>query len=180
MALPRWRVMRLTGENAFVIPKDDSAQGFIGKVFRLLFLLVLVVLLVNAFAPGWMPYLLPATFLETEGLKWMGLLLLHLSLLIIVVAQYQMSRSWRVGFDEKKKTELVTTGLFRYSRNPVFLGMLMTMAGLFVVLPNALTLLTHVLTYTVLQIQVRLEEEYLAKIHENTFLNYSKETRRWL
>ena len=180
MALPHWRLMRQTGQRAFVVPNDDSAQGYIGKVFRLLFLLALLVLCTNAFVPAWRPYLLPVFFLEQTWIKWAGLVLLHLSLLFIVFAQYQMSRSWRVGFDEKQKTELVTGGVFRYSRNPIFLGMLTTMVGLFLALPNALTFAALLLAIVVLQIQVRLEEVYLRKVHGEAYLDYEKRVGRWV
>ena len=68
-----------------------------------------------------------------------ALILIHLSLLWISVAQYQMSNSWRIGIDENNKTELITKGLFSYSRNPIFLGMIISVAGIFFILPNALT-----------------------------------------
>jgi protein-S-isoprenylcysteine O-methyltransferase Ste14 len=105
--------------------------------------------------------------------------LLHVSLLVVLVAQAQMARSWRVGFDKNAKTELVQGGLFRYSRNPVFVGMLATMLGLFLVLPNAMTLLAAALTWVVLQIQVRMEEEYLSKTHGEPYLEYLQKVRRW-
>ena len=180
MVVPYWRVKRATGENAFVVPRDDSAQGFIGRIFKLLFGLALVVLAVNAFAPQWSGYLLPADFLKKSWLECMGLALLHISLLLVVVAQVQMARSWRVGFDEKERTELVTGGLFAHSRNPVFVGMLVTMLGLFFALPNALTLLSMVMTWVVLQIQVRMEEDYLSRAQGQSYLDYLKKVRRWL
>lgn len=179
MAVPYWRVKRATGQNAFIVPRDDSAQGFIGHIFKLLFGLAFVVLSVNAFAPQWTAFLLPADFLAKPRIWWGGMALLHLSLFLVVVAQVQMNRSWRVGFNENQRTELVTVGLFRYSRNPVFVGMLLTMLGLFLVLPNALTLLAAALTWVVLQIQVRMEEEYLTNTHGNLYLDYMKKTGRW-
>lgn len=180
MLLPRWRVKKQTGREALVVPKDDSAAGFIGKVFRLLFLLVLTVLLVNVFAPAWEKYLLPADFLKTKYTWWAGMVSLHVSLALIVITQYQMSRSWRVGFDETERTELVTSGMFRYSRNPIFLGMLLTMFGLFLALPNAVTLVVFVLACTVLQIQVRLEEAYLRSAQGEPYEQYSQKVGRWL
>jgi protein-S-isoprenylcysteine O-methyltransferase Ste14 len=180
MALPRWRVKKATGQEAIVVPRDDSAQGFIGRIFKLLFGLAFAVLAVNAFAPQWASYLLPAVFLENPWVEWVGMALLHISLLLVVVAQVQMARSWRVGFDERSRTELVQGGLFGYSRNPVFVGMLLTMLGLFFVLPNALTLLLMVMTWVVLQIQVRMEEEYLSKTHGAPYLDYLGKVRRWL
>ena len=180
MLLPRWRMKRTTGQEVFVVPRDDSAQGFIGRMFKLLFGLAFVVLAIPAFAPQFEQYLLPADFLQTEKLRWAGLVLLHGSLVLVLVAQAQMARSWRVGFDENAKTELVQTGLFRYSRNPVFVGMLLTMLGLFLVLPNALTLLSMVLTWVILQIQVRMEEDYLSKVQGAAYLDYMKRVRRWV
>ncbi len=180
MLLPRWRIKRATGTEVFVVPGDDSAQGFIGRIFKLLFGLAFVVLAVHAFAPQWENYLLPVFFLKKPAVQWVGMALLHISLLIVLVAQAQMAKSWRVGFDETKKTELVQAGLFRFSRNPVFVGMLMTMLGLFFVLPNALTLLSAGLTWVVLQIQVRMEEAYLTKVQGAAYTEYSKRVRRWI
>ncbi len=179
MLLPRWRMKRATGQEVFVVPRDDSAQGFIGRMFKLLFGLAFVVLAVHAFAPQWERYLLPAEYLVRPWAQWVGLAMLHFSLLFVLVAQAQMARSWRVGFDETAKTELVQGGLFRYSRNPVFVGMLLTMLGLFLVLPNALTLLAAALTWVVLQIQVRMEEAYLLKAHGDMYAGYMKKVGRW-
>ncbi len=179
MALPHWRLKRATGQNAFIVPRDDSAQGFIGRIFKLLFGLAFVVLAVNAFAPQWSGYLLPAFFLEKTSVQWVGLVLLHISLLVVLVAQAQMAQSWRVGFAETQNTQLVQGGLFRYSRNPVFVGMLLTMLGLFLVLPNALTLLSMVMTWVVLQVQVRMEENYLLKAHGTAYAEYMRRVRRW-
>lgn len=85
-----------------------------------------------------------------------------------------MSNSWRVGIDHSAKTELKTNGLFSISRNPVFLGMLVTLAGTFFILLNAITLLVVVVSVLLFQVQVRLEEEYLSKIHDNTYIKYCK------
>ena len=180
MVLPTWRVKKLTGKNALLVPRDDSAAGFIGRIFRLLFVLAFAVLVVHAFFPGGEKYLMPARFLETETIHWVGVALLHLSLLLVVVTQWQMSRSWRIGFDESERTELVTTGLFAYSRNPIFLGMVMTMIGLFLVLPNGITLLAMVMCYVVLQIQIRMEEEYLKKVQGEEYVKYLEGVPRWL
>ena len=55
-----------------------------------------------------------------------------------------VGESWRIGIDEKHQTALVKTGVFGFSRNPIFLGMMITLAGVFLVIPNVLTLLALV------------------------------------
>lgn len=70
--------------------------------------------------------------------------------------------------------------VFGISRNPIFVGMMLTLLGLFLTLPNALTLLAFVLGVILIGVQVRLEEEYLAQIHPEAYLEYRQRVRRWL
>lgn len=125
-------------------------------------------------------YLVPISYLMKDVFLIIALILIHLSLLWISVAQYQMSNSWRVGIDENNKTELITKGLFSHSRNPIFLGMIISVAGIFFILPNALTFFLMLTTYIVIQIQIRLEEEFLEKQHGEQYLIYKKTTKRLL
>jgi protein-S-isoprenylcysteine O-methyltransferase Ste14 len=89
-----------------------------------------------------------------------------------------MGSSWRIGLDNEKKKELVQTGLFSISRNPIFAGMTTTLFGLFLVLPNAVTLLVLICGYLLIQIQIRLEEEFLLKQHGEKYLEYFRRVKR--
>ena len=110
----------------------------------------------------------------------MGVFLLIASLIWIVLAQAQMGESWRIGIDTDHKTKLVHTGVYRISRNPIFLGMMVTQLGLFLAIPNALTLLILVLLVVLINIQVRLEEEYLKTSHGEDYVRYQRTVGRWI
>jgi protein-S-isoprenylcysteine O-methyltransferase Ste14 len=58
--------------------------------------------------------------------------------------------------------------------------MIATILGLFLVTPNAFTLLLVVIGYVLIQIQVRLEEEFLYKMHGQTYLEYKNSVRRFI
>jgi protein-S-isoprenylcysteine O-methyltransferase Ste14 len=176
--LPTVRVKRKTGINAYVFNNTDSLQDYIRKVLALINFLVFFMVLINL-SPFVYQYFMPVKWLEISILKYIGFVLIHLALLWIVIAQVQMSNSWRVGIDLATKTELKTGGLFSVSRNPVFLGMFITLAGLFLILPNAITLLVLVSSIWIFQIQVHFEEEYLAKKHGKSYTEYTKKVRRW-
>ena len=85
-----------------------------------------------------------------------------------------------IDIDEEHRTPLVRKGVFGVSRNPIFLGMMLTLLGLFLVIPNAVTLLALVLGVVLIQIQVRLEEEFLSRVHGDDYADYRRDVRRWL
>jgi protein-S-isoprenylcysteine O-methyltransferase Ste14 len=178
-----WRsylIWKQTGINPYVLGSADTAHDFIGILFRPLLGACLVAVGVYGLWPAGYPYLAPITWLDLPALDYVGLALLLISLAWTLIAQAQMGRSWRIGIDAKNKTELVQTGVFRLTRNPIFLGMRLTLLGLFLVLPNALTLAALALGDSLIQIQVRLEEEFLAKTHGDAYQAYRQHTRRWL
>lgn len=178
--IPSMRVKRKTSINPYVFRNTDSAHDFLGKVSAPITSLIFIVAFINLIYPPGLLYFAPFFFLEISILKYAGFFFIHFALLWIVIAQLQMSNSWRVGIDQSAITELKTKGLFYVSRNPVFLGMLITLAGLFLILPNAITLLSLVSSTLLFQVQVRLEEEYLRKTHGEAYNVYSKKVARWI
>jgi protein-S-isoprenylcysteine O-methyltransferase Ste14 len=178
--LPSYRIWKRTGVNPVTFRGADNAHDYIGKLFKIMMAGLALVILVFAFAPDIYKFLLPIVWLENEIVQIIGIGLLLLSLGWIVLAQIQMGNSWRIGIDEEKKTALVRAGLFRFSRNPIFLGMMISLIGFFLTMPNAATLLFLVIGFVLIQIQVRLEEEFLSRLHGKEYTEYCLLVRRWL
>ena len=178
-----WRsyvVWKKTGINPVVFKGSDNAHDYIGRIFKLLFAGVVLVVLVYAFVPAAYHYLMPVPWLERSWIRSAGVILLNASFVWTVLAQSQMGESWRIGVDSAQKTKLVKTGVFRISRNPIFLGMMVTLLGLFLVISNAITLLILVLGIVVINVQVRLEEEYLRTTHGAEYTAYMQRVGRWI
>lgn len=178
-----WRsflVWKRTGVNPYVLGKADNAHDFVGMLFRLTMAAIVAVVILHAVSKEVYEYLTPIAWLEQQAFVYVGVFLLAASFIWTLLAQAQMGNSWRIGIDAKTKTQLVTHGVFGVSRNPIFLGMRVTLLGLFLILPNAVTLTTFVLGEALMQIQVRLEEEYLRRTHGEAYRNYCQRTRRWL
>src|SRR5262249_37820263 len=57
-------------------------------------------------------------------------------LVVVVAAQLQMGASWRVGIDAQARPGLITHGLYARSRNPIYSGLLLALAGFALVLPT--------------------------------------------
>ena len=167
------------GINPFTFKKTDNAHDYNGKVFTFITALELIVVSIFAFKNEWYEYLLPFWYLDNPTFLKIGWVFLFFSLILVWFSQSQMSSSWRIGIDEINKTELVTKGVFSISRNPIFLGIMITNIGLFLVIPNAFTLLIISLSTISVNTQIRLEEEFLKREFGNEYKEYTKKVRRW-
>jgi len=177
---PTVRTYRTTGINPLTFGSSDSAHDFIGRWFKVLIAAMATTIGIHCMGEDSYRFLLPARFLVNYNLQLTGMLLCTTSLVWTAIAQYQMGASWRIGIDVKHAAELKKTGLFSISRNPIFLGLLTTLFGFFLLLPNALTLLYLVSGYLLIQIQIRLEEEFLEKQHGTSYHDYKERVRRLL
>lgn len=177
LVVPTLRVWRRTGINPLVLPANDSVDGFVALWFKLV--VGGLGLYLFALALGWIGPLGPIPLGAEQMRLAAGWALLIASLGWVVVAQVQMGASWRIGIDTARKIDLVAAGLFRISRNPIFLGMLVQLLGLALLQPDAITLLVVVCGYVLISVQIRLEEAYLLGQHGDAYRGYQAKVRRW-
>jgi len=110
-----------------------------------------------------------------------GLALMPFGIVLTLLAQIEMGASWRVGVDPNEKTELVTTGLFGWVRNPIYTAMLTTLLGLVLAVPNVLAALAFLVAFVGLELHVRkVEEPYLLRFHPEGFREYARRVGRFV
>lgn len=173
-------VRKRTGVNPLAERWEDDLRGYIARMLVVSEALVLLNVVLVAVGPPIYDHLVPIAALEHRVVQTLGGALLVVALAWVVTAQIQMGDSWRIGVDPEAKTELVTAGLFLRSRNPVFLGMRVSLLGIFLAAPNALALIAAVLGEVLIQVQVRIEEPYLDGVHGESYRDYRRRVRRWL
>ncbi len=75
---------------------------------------------------------------------------------------------------------LVRTGAFRFTRNPMYLGLLLCLVAWAVYLSNVLALLiTPLFVLYMNRFQIAPEERALAALFGDSFAEYKREVRRW-
>lgn len=178
--MPSYLTYKRTGINPFKFSKEETAINYVGKAYKIISAIAFITVTFNAFIPSLMPFLTPIESLKSDYLVWIGFGLLHLSFLVIFIAQRNMANEWRIGIDNENKVNLITKGLFGISRNPIFLGVLIVFAGMFLIIPNAVTLVILISGFIVIQVQVRLEEEFLIKQLGDEYIVYMDNVKRWL
>ncbi len=175
-----WLVWKQTSVNPFVLKNVGGVEGLVSFYFRLMPLISISVLILYLASPERYAYLGTFQWLENSVLQLLGVVLMVISLALMVCAQAQMGNSWRIGIDHQNKTEMVAQGLFLYSRNPIFLSVMVSVVGYFLVLPNALTLLCVFLDLVLIQVQIYLEEAHLSESYGEAYADYCRRVRRWL
>lgn len=98
---------------------------------------------------------------------------------VVVVAQAQMGASFRIGIDDRP-TALVSGGLFGLVRNPIFSGLLLSMAGAVLVAPSGWTIMGWLMAASLIALQVRLEERHLLALHGDGYALYAARVGRFL
>lgn len=174
--MPTLRIWKQEKILAITFKNTESAHDYIGRLFKVIILAagVPAILFMLDKTEWTLPLGIPNFLFE------IGLIIMGLSLCWVMLAQIQMEKSWRIGIDYEKKTDLVHKGLFTYSRNPIYLGMHGSLIGFFLVFPNVISLVVLIIAHILIQIQVRMEEEYLEKMHGASYLDYKKKVRRWI
>ena len=111
--------------------------------------------------------------------SWIGIAIAALGVLVFIVAMATMGDSWRAGIPEKDKTELVTTGIYRMSRNPAFLGFDLMYLGVLIAFFNYLHLFFVLYAALMLHLQILQEEKYLTETLGEKYTEYKKHTGRY-
>ena len=100
--------------------------------------------------------------------------------IIFLISVVGMRNSWRIGIPDGDKTKLVTDGIYKFSRNPAFLGFDFMYIGIMLMYFNALTAVFTLSAVISLHLQILQEEKYLGKTFGTAYSEYRKKVFRYL
>jgi protein-S-isoprenylcysteine O-methyltransferase Ste14 len=113
--------------------------------------------------------------------KWFGLGLTAIGFVLGALALIEFRRT-RTTSDPKKPTQnFVTSGIYRYTRNPTYLGFVLMLIGLPLNMGNywGIILVLPLITF-INNMVIKHEEAYLEKKFKEQFISYKSHVRRWL
>ncbi|HYI98691.1 MAG TPA: isoprenylcysteine carboxylmethyltransferase family protein [Thermoleophilaceae bacterium] len=176
--LRSWLQWRRTGSSGFegISGRPGSAEWLAGVLFGVALALGLAapVLALAGVAE-------PLEALDGGLVHAVGIALFAVGLAGTLLAQAAMGSSWRIGVDERSRTELVTGGPFGVVRNPIFAAMLPASAGLAAMVPSVVALAGLAALFIALELQVRVvEEPYLLRTHGSEYSSYAARVGRFV
>jgi protein-S-isoprenylcysteine O-methyltransferase Ste14 len=143
-----------------------------------LFALLLAQSLVSALAPESLP-LAQADRRAAATLRHaLGALLMLAGLALLVTAQLQLGASWRIGVDETARPGLLTSGVYALSRNPIFLALLVFVAGYMLLIPTLLSAVLLAGSYLGTRLQIAAEEAYFVRTYGDRYRAYARRVGR--
>lgn len=120
----------------------------------------------------------------TEGkapvLGMIGIFIAGLGAMVAFAAQMSMGTSWRVGVVSGATGDLVSGGLYQFSRNPTFVGQCALLAGVALAVPSVPTILAPILFVWSATTQVRSEETALRQALGSDYDRYTATVPRWI
>ncbi|MDR2934172.1 MAG: isoprenylcysteine carboxylmethyltransferase family protein [Rickettsiales bacterium] len=107
-----------------------------------------------------------------------GLFIVALGVITFITSVIHMKKSWRVGISNEK-SKLIKNGIYKFSRNPAFLGFDLMYIGILITFPNWVHFITTVLTIIIFHIQILEEEKHLHKVFGKEYTDYKKRVGRY-
>jgi protein-S-isoprenylcysteine O-methyltransferase Ste14 len=120
------------------------------------------------------------SFLDHTPVKIVAIGIMSLSFLLHILFTVSVGRSIRSAVSSGEKPRLITTGLYRFCRHPAYLALLCVALGIFLIVPNLISLILLVYTIVVTYGHSVEEEGKLLKMYGSEYENYRKKAGRFL
>jgi protein-S-isoprenylcysteine O-methyltransferase Ste14 len=121
-------------------------------------------------------FVLPANRIIAAGLAALGA-----CIAILGVISFRRAGTTVNPLQPEAASQLVVSGVYRWTRNPMYLGMLLVLLGWGVLLVNALAFLFAAAFIPLMhRLQIGPEERILAATFGSAFTAYQSAVRRWL
>lgn len=149
---------RATGDYGIRLAGKHSPPAQIAASLLLVLSAFIILFYATGQALGYLASWYQPGFLQTL----LGYIVYSIGLLVVLMAQHQMGSAWRIGVDASEKTSLITDGIFRVIRNPIYTGLFVGSIGLFMISPSLILLSGLLVGYVAVELFVRkVEEPYL-------------------
>ncbi len=117
---------------------------------------------------------------DITPLRMLGALLIASGLGLFVMSLVSFGNSWRIGIDTRTAGDLVTTGVFSLTRNPIFLFLDVYFLGSWLIYPNLFFGVFAIVAVAGIHWQILQEERFLAEKYGDEYREYRGKARRYL
>jgi protein-S-isoprenylcysteine O-methyltransferase Ste14 len=175
--------LRRKGTKIFVIGSGKKRfAAFLEKSFLVFFPIWLIEIGIHSLHLNiqFLPLVLVKLIFKNQIIQFAGAVVIFVGLLVFCLALTSFNSSWRVGIDTVSPGDLITTGVFSVSRNPIFLSMDLYFLGTFLIYSNLFFLFCFVCIALGFQFQIRQEEIFLIERYGDNYREYMAQVNRYI
>jgi protein-S-isoprenylcysteine O-methyltransferase Ste14 len=172
MVLTRALMMKRKGIEAMNFGKIDK-KDFLIPPFALFYFYLVFAATFN------FPTVNTQKFFHSGVISWVGVFFCLTGLFLVFWSLVSIGQSFRVGIDKDHPDKLITTGVFAFSRNPIYVAFAFILLGQFLIFSNWILLVYIGGAIWLFHRQVLLEEDYLKKHYGMEYSEYCNRVRRY-
>jgi protein-S-isoprenylcysteine O-methyltransferase Ste14 len=172
MVLTRVLLLKRSGIEAMNFGRIDKTDFIIPPFALFYFYLV--------FAAAFrLPSVSRQVFFHSDTIRWIGVFFCLAGLILFLWSLVSFGKSFRVGIDTEHPDKLITSGIFAFTRNPIYMGFGLVLLGQFLIFSNWILLVYLGAAIWLFHRQVLREEEYLKQHYGEEYADYCSRVRRY-
>lgn len=150
------------------LPSTTTRRTQFRNRFRIVEVIFFLVLIIQCFIYPILP------FEPSMVTRIIGIALFLSGVRLSVEGRRALGENWNhmIDYQVKQKQELVTDGIYKYSRHPIYAGFLLMMSGVEIILHSWLWILVIITVFPFIYLQSKKEEAILARHFHKEYLKY--------
>ncbi|HPO50712.1 MAG TPA: isoprenylcysteine carboxylmethyltransferase family protein [Spirochaetota bacterium] len=119
-------------------------------------------------------------FYSNEVLQWISVFILAIGTFIFFIAFRGLGDSIKFGLPESENTDFCCAGIYKISRNPMYLSFILIDVGAILFFPNVVTIVLSIIAIWLHHLIALSEERYMEKAFGSAYSAYKKKVRRYI
>lgn len=162
---------------SFVKPTQEPSWSSPANSRLIIFGLIIAFLLVSRFHGFLLTLSERALTLHYLFLQPIGAIVTIIGLIIAIIARKTLADNWSSNIEFKKGHELITNGVYRYMRHPIYTGILLMGLGSLLVLQSISVVVFFIGMIAFFYYKMQKEELLMSKHFPNEYVAYKKRTK---
>ncbi|MFX1394426.1 MAG: methyltransferase family protein [Promethearchaeota archaeon] len=151
-----------------------------GICFSLIFLIWIALIVLYFFIYDSINWFFKISILDNDLIKIIAMNIMCFAFILIILFITNVGESIKNEVISGEKSQLITSGIYRYIRHPVYTAFILGVLGTFLIIPNLLMFLFLLFTVIIMYGHSHEEEKILKEMYGSEYEEYRKKAGRFL
>jgi len=159
------------------VKKSENKESFI-KRFALYWLPIIIAILLLGPGEWFGNSLIRENFVEhTNFVGILGLVFCYTGLFLAIWSRHLLGKNWSLAVQKKENHELITNGIYKILRHPIYTGILLIFIGNTLIVGDYRGLIAVAIVFISFLSKLKKEEKWLIELFGNHYIEYKKKSK---